>query len=63
LQRAGATTQVRITENGEVFNPIFRFVSRFVIGQHRSIENYLHALADATGEKVDVVNSRGQAKR
>ncbi len=55
MQRAGATTQVRITENGEVFNPIFRFVSRFVIGQHRSIENYLHALADATGEKVDVV--------
>jgi uncharacterized protein YndB with AHSA1/START domain len=26
------TTTLRITEDGEVYNPIFRFVSRFVVG-------------------------------
>lgn len=34
-------TLLRITEDGEVYNPIFRFVSRFVMGHHASIERYL----------------------
>jgi hypothetical protein len=33
-----------ITENGEVYNPIFRFVSRFVIGHTSTIDAYLKAL-------------------
>src|SRR4029077_16767134 len=32
LERNGATIIVRITEDGEVYNPVFRFVSRFVLG-------------------------------
>lgn len=32
---------LRITENGEVYNPIFRFVSRFIIGHDATIESYL----------------------
>lgn len=41
-----------ITENGEVYNPIFRFLSRFVIGQHGTIEAYLKALGKKFGEDV-----------
>jgi len=38
----GDSTTLRITENGEVYNPIFRFVSRFVMGHTRTIKTYLH---------------------
>jgi uncharacterized protein YndB with AHSA1/START domain len=41
---AGANTVVRITERGEVYNPIFRFMSRFVFGQTATIDAYLAAL-------------------
>ena len=41
LAPAGAGTTLRITEDGEVYNPIFRFMSRFVFGHHRTIERYL----------------------
>ena len=34
-------TSLRITENGEVYNPIFRFVSRFVMGHDATITQYL----------------------
>lgn len=33
-----------ITEDGEVYNPIFRFVSRFIMGQTATIDNYIKAL-------------------
>jgi len=33
-----------ITERGEAYNPIFRFVSRFVMGHHRTIDAYLSRL-------------------
>ena len=35
---------VTITENGEIYNPIFRFVSRFILGYTSSIDAYLKAL-------------------
>jgi hypothetical protein len=54
LQPSGGGTTVRITENGEIYNPVFRFMSRFVIGQTRTIEAYLHALGKATGQAVEV---------
>ena len=37
---AGSTT-LRITEDGEIYNPVFRFVARFLIGYHRSLERFL----------------------
>lgn len=36
--------ELRITENGEVSNPVFRFMSRFVFGQTATMERYLAAL-------------------
>ncbi len=37
-------TRLEITEEGEVYNPLFRFLSRFVFGHTSSIETYLQAL-------------------
>jgi hypothetical protein len=39
-----------ITENGEVYNPVFRFVARFVMGHTASIDAYLKALKAKLGE-------------
>jgi uncharacterized protein YndB with AHSA1/START domain len=40
----GGGTHVRITEHGEVYNPLFRFVSRFVFGHTATMKAYLDAL-------------------
>jgi hypothetical protein len=40
----GKGTTLTITERGEVYNPFFRFVSRFIVGQEGSIDGYLAAL-------------------
>ncbi|HYU53045.1 MAG TPA: SRPBCC family protein [Gemmatimonadaceae bacterium] len=37
----GDSTTLRITEDGEVYKPLFRFVSRFVIGHTSTMEKYL----------------------
>jgi polyketide cyclase/dehydrase/lipid transport protein len=37
---------VTITEDGEIYNPVFRFVSRFVIGYTKTIDSYLRQLAN-----------------
>jgi uncharacterized membrane protein len=34
-------TRLRITERGEVYNPVFRFMSRFVFGHTATIDAYL----------------------
>jgi uncharacterized protein YndB with AHSA1/START domain len=37
----GNGTLLTITEEGEVYNPVFRFVSRFIMGHTRTIDQYL----------------------
>jgi hypothetical protein len=54
LQPNSGTTVVRITERGEVYNPLFRFMSRFVFGHARTMDVYLEALGQATGQKVEI---------
>ncbi len=44
LQAQEAGTRLTITENGEVYNPVFRFFSRFVFGHYASIDKYLGQL-------------------
>jgi uncharacterized protein YndB with AHSA1/START domain len=39
-----------ITEEGEVYNPIFRFLSRFVFGHTATIDAYLKAVGRKLGE-------------
>jgi Polyketide cyclase / dehydrase and lipid transport len=46
---------LRITEDGEISNPIFRFVSRFVRGYSRTREEYLQALGAKFGQSVTIV--------
>jgi Polyketide cyclase / dehydrase and lipid transport len=45
-------TRVRITEDGEVSNILFRFVSRFVFGHTSTLDEYLLALGAKFGENV-----------
>lgn len=54
LEPMDGATVLRITEQGAVYNPVFRFVSRFVIGQTRTIEAYLRDLGKATGQQVEI---------
>jgi uncharacterized protein YndB with AHSA1/START domain len=41
LEPSGGGTKLTITENGEVYNPLFRVMSRFVFGHTATIEGYL----------------------
>lgn len=50
---AGGST-LRITERGEVRNPIFRFVSRFVMGHYKTIDTYLSDLAKKFNEPLQL---------
>jgi polyketide cyclase/dehydrase/lipid transport protein len=45
----------RITEEGQIKSPVFRFVSRFILGQTRTIDDYLSALGRKFGEPVKIV--------
>jgi uncharacterized protein YndB with AHSA1/START domain len=47
---AGDSTTLRITEDGEVYNPVFRFVSRFIFGHSATIEEYLRDVGKRFGE-------------
>lgn len=40
-----AGSLLTITEDGEVYNPVFRFMSRYVFGHHATIDAYMEALA------------------
>jgi hypothetical protein len=37
-------TRLVITENGEIYNSFFRFVSRYIVGHHRTIDSFVVAL-------------------
>ncbi len=44
---------VAVTEHGEVKHPLFRVISRFVIGHTRTIDGYLRDLAASFGEDAE----------
>ena len=52
LDPQGTATKVTITEHGEVYNPIFRFISKFIIGHTGSIDRYLRDLGAKFGTVV-----------
>lgn len=49
LEDVPGGTRLRITEDGVVHNPLFRFVSRFILGHHHTIERFLGDLRGVTG--------------
>jgi uncharacterized protein YndB with AHSA1/START domain len=52
LEPVNGGTRLRITEEGEVYHPLFRFMSRFVFGHHATLETYLRQLAARFGESA-----------
>ena len=44
-------SSLRIREDGEVYNPVFRFLSRFVFGYSGALDAYLRSLAIKFGEQ------------
>jgi hypothetical protein len=44
-----SASRVTIIERGSVYNPIFRFVSRFIMGHTSTMKTYLNALARRFG--------------
>ena len=47
----GSGTRLTITERGEIYNPIFRFVSRFLMGHHATLDGMLKSVAKQFGEE------------
>jgi len=45
-------SSLRIREDGEVYNPVFRFLARFVFGYSGTINTYLKSLAKKFGEQL-----------
>jgi uncharacterized protein YndB with AHSA1/START domain len=52
LSESEGGTLLAITENGEISNPIFRFLSKFVFGHSATLDGYLKALGRKFGEEV-----------
>ncbi|MFW6202245.1 MAG: DUF4440 domain-containing protein [Gemmatimonadota bacterium] len=50
----GGGSVVTITEQGEIYSPLFRFFARFVFGYHGTQEAYLRALGERFGEATAV---------
>jgi hypothetical protein len=44
LSTQGDETVLTVTERGEVYNPIFRFVSRFVMGHNATLDKFIASL-------------------
>jgi uncharacterized membrane protein len=57
----GATT-VKITENGEVPNPLFRFLSRYVFGHTATMDSYLTALAEHFGQAANIKDANNSTE-
>jgi Polyketide cyclase / dehydrase and lipid transport len=52
LVEEGEAVRVTITEHGEVGNPVFRFLARFVFGHGGTMETFLKMLGARLGEPV-----------
>lgn len=44
IEPSGNGSRLTITERGEIYNPIFRFMARYVFGYTSTMETYLEAL-------------------
>ena len=53
IQPATDGSVVVITENGQVNNPLFRFMSRFVFGHYRTLEQFARDLGRKFGQEIE----------
>ena len=56
IASSGRGSTLRITEDGEVYNPIFRFVSKFVLGHNSTLDTYLTDLGRKFGDSAAITN-------
>jgi hypothetical protein len=57
IEEVGEVTVVTVTEEGEVYNPFLRFVSRVIVGQAAAIDGYLRALGEKLGADVFITRA------
>jgi hypothetical protein len=52
----GEVTSLTVTETGEIENPLFRFMSRYIIGHASAADRYLTALGKKLGVDVTIMS-------
>ncbi|MCG6169362.1 LIC10604 family protein [Leptospira sanjuanensis] len=52
LSEAEGGTKLKITENGKVFSPVFRFFSKFIFGHTATIDSYLDFMSTEIQRKT-----------
>jgi hypothetical protein len=57
LEPQGNSTRVTITEHGEVYNPVFRFISNYILGHTGTMDAYLTDLARKFGSNVTPIDA------
>jgi hypothetical protein len=57
LEAQANSTKVTITEHGEVYNPIFRFISKYVMGHTGTMDAYLTDLGRKFGTQVTLIDA------
>jgi hypothetical protein len=57
LESQGNATKVTITEHGEVYNPIFRFISKYIMGHTGTMDAYLADLGRKFGSSVTPIDA------
>ena len=54
IQEVAGGSQLTITEEGEIHNPIFRFMAHFIFGYHATMESYLKNLGKKFGDEISI---------
>lgn len=54
IEAVGTGSRLTITEDGVIHNPLFRFMARFFMGYHKTLETYAQDLGRRLGESVRV---------
>lgn len=54
LEPDAGGTRLTITEEGEVYSPLFRFMSKFIFGHYSTLETYVAALGRSFGGEVEI---------
>jgi hypothetical protein len=62
LEPQANETLVTITEHGEVYNPVFRFIAKYIMGHTRTIDTYLVNLAKKFGRDVVPIDATPVAR-
>ena len=57
LESQGDSTKVTITEHGEVYNPLFRFISKYIMGHTGTVDAYLTDLGRKFGTQVTLTDA------